>query len=136
MTSYLLDADWVINALANKGPVASVLRDLAADPVYVCWTTAAELYEGAFHTDKPSSHLSKLRQFLEPYPGVALNDAIAERFASIRASLRARGELISDFDIILAATAFRYGLTLLTFNVRHLERIAGLKLFRAHPGAT
>jgi predicted nucleic acid-binding protein len=41
-----------------------------------------------------------------------------ERFAAIRAHLRRRGELIPDFDLLLAATALHYDLTVLTANLR------------------
>jgi predicted nucleic acid-binding protein len=51
-----------------------------------------------------------------------------ERFASLRASLRRRGELIPDFDIVIAATALVYDLTLLTYNLRHFSRIPDLRI--------
>jgi predicted nucleic acid-binding protein len=54
---------------------------------------------------------------------------IAERFAEIRAHLRRRGELLADFDILVAATALHHDLTLLTFNARHFRRIPDLRLF-------
>ncbi len=53
-----------------------------------------------------------------------------ERFAEIRSLLRRQGEIISDFDILLGATALHYNLTVLTFNVRHLQRIPDLSLYQ------
>ncbi len=63
--------------------------------------------------------------FFEP----CLNLPIMEKFAEIRALLRRRGELISDFDILLGATALHHDLTVLTYNKRHFERIPDLKLY-------
>jgi predicted nucleic acid-binding protein len=40
------------------------------------------------------------------------------------------GQIISDFDILLAATALHYDLTVLTRNTRHLNRISTLKIYR------
>ncbi len=60
-----------------------------------------------------------------------LNEPIMERFAEIRAYLRRRGELISDFDILIGATAVFYDLTVLTYNIRHFKRIPDLKLYQA-----
>jgi len=54
-----------------------------------------------------------------------------ERFAEIRAYLRRGGELISDFDILIGATAVFYDLTVLTYNMRHFKRIPDLKLYQA-----
>jgi tRNA(fMet)-specific endonuclease VapC len=65
-----------------------------------------------------------------PFRVLALSDPIVERFAETRAFLRRRGELISDFDILLGATALHHDLTVLTFNVRHLQRIPDLKLYQ------
>jgi tRNA(fMet)-specific endonuclease VapC len=52
-----------------------------------------------------------------------------EQFAEVRAYLRRRGELISDFDILLGATALHDDLTLLTYNTRHFKRIPHLKIY-------
>jgi predicted nucleic acid-binding protein len=72
-----------------------------------------------------------LREFLTLFTVIDLTDPIMERFARIRYQLRTRGNLIPDFDLIVAATALELDLTLLTFNVRHFERIAGLALYSA-----
>lgn len=57
-----------------------------------------------------------------------LDDAIMERFARIRSDLRARGQLIPDLDLAIAATALEHDLTLLTRNARHFSRIPNLRL--------
>lgn len=61
---------------------------------------------------------------------LGLNDAIMERFAETRALLRKRGQGIADFDLLIAATALHHDFTLLTFNLRHFERIPDLKLYQ------
>jgi len=53
-----------------------------------------------------------------------------ERFAEIRSLLRRQGQLIADFDLLIAATALYYDLTLLTYNVRHFEQIPDLKYYK------
>ncbi len=59
-----------------------------------------------------------------------MTEPIVVRFAEIRALLTRRGELISDFDILIAATALHYNLTVLTFNYRHFSRIPDLNLYQ------
>ena len=66
-----------------------------------------------------------------PYRMIGLDELIAERFAEIRSLLRRQGQLISDFDILLAATALARDLTVLTYNSRHFERIPDLRIYRA-----
>jgi predicted nucleic acid-binding protein len=41
------------------------------------------------------------------------------------------GQLIGDFDTLIAATALHYDLILTTRNVRHFQRIPELRLHRA-----
>ena len=127
---YLLDTDWIIQALAGRDPAARVLRDLVGGPVYVSVITVGELYERAFVSANPEAHLVDLRRFLSSYDRVGLGDPILERFAEARAQLRHQGDLIPDFDLLIAATALELGLTLLTFNRRHFERIPDLRIYQ------
>jgi len=38
------------------------------------------------------------------------------------------GQRIGDMDLMIAATALQYDLTLLTNNRRHFERVEGLRI--------
>jgi predicted nucleic acid-binding protein len=58
-----------------------------------------------------------------------LNDPVMERFARLRSDLRSQGQLIPDFDILIAATALEYNLTLVTRNLRHFQRIPSLAIY-------
>lgn len=75
-----------------------------------------------------------MRAFLQPFQLLGVNEPIAIRFAEIRAYLRRRRQIISDFDILLGATALHHDLTVLTFNRRHFERIPDLRLYHADDG--
>lgn len=57
-----------------------------------------------------------------------LSDAIIVRAAEFYAHLRGRGELISDADLLIAATAKIHGSDLVTENRDHFGRIPGLNL--------
>jgi tRNA(fMet)-specific endonuclease VapC len=127
---YLLDADWAINALARKRRAHTILTRVASTGIAISWLTVGELYEGAFDSPNPDAHLTALRTFLQPLRILGVNGPIMERFAETRAMLRRRGEIIPDFDIIVAVTALHYDLTVLTFNVRHLSRVSDVKLYQ------
>ena len=127
---YLLDTNWIIQALANRQPALGALDRLAGSRVYVSYVTVGELYERAFSFANPQAHLISFRYFLGFYRLLGLSDPIMERFAETRALLRRRGQGIADFDLLLAATALHHDLTLLTFNLRHFERIPDLKLYQ------
>ncbi len=90
--------------------------------------TVGEVYEGAFRHSNPQEHLEIFRQFLRPYKVIGLSDRVMERFAELRSELLRRGMLISDFDLIIAATALDLNLTVLSNNVRHRRRIDQLRV--------
>ncbi len=127
--AYLFDTDWVINLLAGKRQARETTAKLEPQRFAISCVTVAELYEGAFGAQDPAAQLAVLRTFLVSFPVIGLSDEIAERFAQVRTSLRRRGQLIPDFDLVIGATALQHDLTLLTFNVRHLSRIPGIKLY-------
>jgi tRNA(fMet)-specific endonuclease VapC len=128
---YLLDADWAIYVLAGRLEPATLLEQfIQTDGVGMSWVTVGELYEGAFGSSDAQGELAIYRRFLRPITLLNLDDNTVERFAELRASLRREGRLIPDLDLLLAATALRHDLTVLTFNIRHLHRIPGIKLWR------
>ncbi len=88
----------------------------------------AELYQGVFYSTDPSGNERALQDFLDGIDIVRLDDEICRIFAMERGRLRAEGTIIGDFDILIGATAIRHGLTLLTNNRRHFERLSGLNM--------
>ena len=127
--AYLLDTNWLIQLLAGHKETATFHRHLHPEQIAVSYITVGEIYDVAFAYANPSAHLSSFRQFLAPFTLLTLNDSIMEKFAEVRSLLRRRGELISDFDILIGATALHHDLTLLTYNTRHFKRIPHLKLY-------
>jgi tRNA(fMet)-specific endonuclease VapC len=55
-----------------------------------------------------------------------LSDAVVDRAAEIYGELHRAGQLISDADILIAATALVHGLPLMTNNAAHFSRVPGL----------
>jgi predicted nucleic acid-binding protein len=127
---YMLDTDWIIQALAKRQPALGTLDRLASSRIYVSYVTLGEVYEHAFRFANPRTHLVDFRDFLTFYRLLGLSDPIVERFAETRSFLRRRGQRIADFDILIAATALHHDLTLLTFNLRHFESVPELKLYQ------
>ncbi len=57
-----------------------------------------------------------------------LTDPMIVQAAAVYADLHRRGELISDADILIAATAMTHGLAVVTNNVAHFRRVRGLQV--------
>jgi tRNA(fMet)-specific endonuclease VapC len=129
--AYLLDSDWLINALAGRSRAVSPLERLAAvHRIGVSVITLGEVYQQAFTVTNPNAYLTTFRTFIAPFRVIPVTEPIAVRFAELRALLTTRGELIADFDILIAARALHYNLTVLTFNYRHFSRIPDLALYQ------
>jgi tRNA(fMet)-specific endonuclease VapC len=75
---------------------------------------------------KTSRQLKIFEQLLSASVVVPLDDLIIERAALIYTELYRRGQLISDADILIGATALVNNWRLITDNERHLRRIPGL----------
>jgi tRNA(fMet)-specific endonuclease VapC len=125
---YLLDTSWIIQVLAGQPEAATQHKRLNLSRVAASYVSFGEIYEVAFNYANPQAHLLSLRQFLAPFKRLTLTEPIMERFAEIRAHLRRRGQMISDFDILLGATALHHDLTVLTYNRKHFARIPDLKI--------
>lgn len=55
----------------------------------------------------------------------------AEFYGAIRAELKQAGNLPGDADLMIAATALQWDLAVVTGNIRHFERVPGLRIERA-----
>ncbi len=74
----------------------------------------------------------RLAQVVDAFLSVARTEAwdarAADRHGELRAALTAKGRRIGDFDEMIAAHALALGAVLVTDNVRHFSRVAGLKI--------
>lgn len=129
MSGFLLDTDRVIDALTGQAAALSELRRLPPSVVAVSVVTIGELFEASFNSPNPQAHLANVRSLLGNADVLPVTEPIMSRFAEIRAHLRRRGQMISDFDIIIGSTALEHDLTVLTRNIRHFQRIPDLRIY-------
>ena len=125
---YLIDTDWVIDYQRGVPRLVNRLDTLLPQGAGLSIVSLAELYEGVFGSADPQRNERRLRAFLASVEIVPLDETTCRIFAQERGRLRAAGNLIGDFDLLIGATALRHGLTLLTNNRRHFERLQGLSI--------
>jgi tRNA(fMet)-specific endonuclease VapC len=128
--SDLVDSDWLIDAFIGVPLAVNLLARLRTAGLAVSIVSYGELFEGALGAPDPVAELERFYIFIDRLTLVPLDVPIMEVFAHTRADLRRDGRLIPDLDLLIAATAIRHDLTLLTRNVRHCERIPALQLHR------
>lgn len=125
---YLIDTDWVIHHLNGRADIIQRLQALQAAGLGLSVIVLAELYEGVYYSRDPEQSEQKLNDFLESVTLVGMDEATAKIFGRERGRLRAAGMMIGDMDLLIAATALQYDLTLLTNNRSHFDRIEGLRI--------
>lgn len=128
---YLVDTDWAIDYLHRADRTVRRLEELFTAGVGLSVVSLAELYEGLARSANRDSDAEALRLFMEAVDVVPLDDATCRIFGDERARLRQEGNLIGDMDILIGATAISNGLTLLTNNRSHFERLQGLSIIPA-----
>jgi tRNA(fMet)-specific endonuclease VapC len=128
MTQYLIDTDWVIHYLHGHTAIVERLDELQPQGLVLSIISLAELYEGVYYSRDPEGDERDLNDFLRGTTVLGIDEDICKTFGRERGRLRAAGLMIGDFDLLIAAMALQYDLTLLTNNRRHFERIDGLRI--------
>ena len=128
---YLIDTDWVIDLLASVPEALQLLDRLAQDGIAISIIAYMEAYQGVERSPHPEEAQSKLTAFLNSVPVIPLTPAVAQRCARLRETLRKQGRRVNarSLDLIIAATALEYNLTLVTRNAEDYADIPGLKLY-------
>ena len=111
-----LQREWVRK---QHGPATRYLEHHSGVEFAVSVISMLEFLEGY-------GHPADAERFLSPFPQLPVTTEVARIGSRIRRDLRQRGEMIGDFDILIAATAIEAGRGLVTDNTRHFKRIEGL----------
>lgn len=123
---YLLDTNVLIDMFKGNQRVQERIFRAEFHNCCISEITLAELYVGAFKGGRPKQ-LQEIGFVCKRFRILTITSAL-ERYARLRVKLEQKGEPIDDFDLLIAATALTEGLTLVTHNLRHFNRIEGLRL--------
>jgi predicted nucleic acid-binding protein len=129
--TYLLDSDVVADWLRGRADAVQLVATLSSRALVISLITYGEIYEGIYGSRDPRTSEQGFVQFLRGVEVLPLNRRIMQRFARVRGELRRSGMIIGDPDLLIAATALHHGLTVVTRNVRHFERIPELTLYQS-----
>ena len=100
--NYLVDSDWIIDALTGIPAAIAALEQHAHGALAVSIVSFGELFDGAFDLPDPAWHIASYRRFLSGFIVLGLNDPIMELFAQHRHRLRSQGNIIPDMDLLIA----------------------------------
>jgi tRNA(fMet)-specific endonuclease VapC len=126
---YLLDTNISIYIRQRRPEeVLRRFRKLRPGEAALSVITYGELLYGAAKSAQRTAALERLRELVRILPAMALPENAAETYGVVRAELEAKGELIGNNDLWIAAHALAAGLILVTNNERKFRRVRGLKV--------
>ncbi len=90
--------------------------------------TYGELMYGVSKSSQKVAAIVTLREMMRLLPLTPLPGAAGEIYGEIRAELEAKGKIIGNNDLWIAAHALAARLVLVTNNEREFRRVKGLKI--------
>lgn len=126
---YLLDTNICIY-IRQKRPEKLLRRfeELRPGEAGISVITYGELLYGAEKSVRRTFAIQQLRELAVLLPALPLPEAAAEAYGKLRAELEAKGEMIGNNDLWIAAHAVAAGLVLVTNNESEFKRVRGLRI--------
>ena len=129
---YLLDTD-ILSNLTKRTPSTALVAKLASVPREDQFTSTITLGEMVYGAYRLRTHtrllLERLDKTLLPnLPVLPFDVAAARIYGEVRAELERRGTPLGEADLRIGAIALCRGLTVVTGNVRHFQRIPELSV--------
>jgi tRNA(fMet)-specific endonuclease VapC len=127
----LLDSDILSAILRRREPAYQYLKayEIDHDELALSAMTKYEILRG-LTSKNATTQIINFKHFCDRNKLYPIDYAVLEQAVLIYADLHRRGQLIGDGDIFIAATALVHGLTLATHNLKHFDRIPGLRIER------
>lgn len=123
----LLDTDVSIELLRHNTHTLDCLAE-CEDDIFVSTITAAELYFGAYHSQRVEKNVRAVDEFLKQFPRLTLSDESSRIFGEQKQLLREKSIQVDALDLLIATLAIANHCSIVTGNTRHFENIDGLQL--------
>ena len=123
---YLLDTNVLISMLKNKGNVRKHIKAVGFNKCFISEISIAELFYGAAKGGR-QEHFEDVKHILQKFEILPIYPYL-EIYGKIKALLESKGKRIDDFDILIGVTAQQNNYTMVTANIKHLERIPDLNI--------
>jgi tRNA(fMet)-specific endonuclease VapC len=129
---YLVDSNLVIDHLGNVPDASQLIDQLAAEGIVISIVTYMEAFQGIIRSEHPEKAAEKFHAFTDKLLILPFSFAVAERCARLRETLRNQNKRVKSraLDLIIAATALEYDLSLVTKNTEDFKDIPDLILYQ------
>ncbi len=110
-----------------------MVQDIRADGLAISVITFGEVLDGVLYSRERALNAVRWWDFVAGIDVLDVTATVAEIWAEVRGALRANGNLVPDNDLLIASTALRFGMTVVTRNLRHFVRVPGLDVLVPEP---
>lgn len=128
---FLFDTDILSNIIKRK-PSEVLIGKLQALPKESQFTSAiniGEIYYGAHRSNRKDQILKTFEAHVFPNINVLVFDEESgKRFGRLKAQLEKKGITFNEPDLRIASVALQHDLMLITGNIRHFEKIPGIRM--------
>jgi tRNA(fMet)-specific endonuclease VapC len=129
---YLLDTNILIDFLDGAPSVIDHVLKAGVKACYISSVSIHELFYGAYLAKEKkeeyyNNEIKKINKLIEYFDILPLSHQ-AEQYGKIKSDLKKKGEIIDEFDMLIAGQALSENLTVVTDNIKHFNRIDGLKI--------
>ena len=134
---YLVDSNVVIDHLMDVPEASAILESLTAKGLAISIITYMEAFQGIERSPDGEQAREKFQAFTDGVLILPFSFAVAERCARLRETLRTQKKRVNSraLDLIIAATALEYDITLITKNTEDFKDIPDLILYQPHERA-
>jgi predicted nucleic acid-binding protein len=127
---YILDSDILIYFLKGEKEVVEKILFLPKEELYITIINYTELLYGIYNSNKIIQNEKKILPFLESFKILQFDKNSSKIFAQLKAKLKKQGQIIADMDLMIASITISNKAILYTNNLKHFNRIEGLKFFK------
>ena len=127
--NFLIDSDWLIDFLKGRNQAVKFMSGVDPESIFISVISYGEIYQGILLGKNRTRNERSFSEFVASVAIVDIDSPTMRIFASIRGNLERSGRRLSDMDLLIASTAIRHDLTLVSRNLRHFDRIDGLRLY-------
>ena len=127
----IFDTSFLIEAERRQSEIGRFTENREEEGFGISVITVTELLQGAHRADSTKRRLKRsayVEKVIELFPIYNFEVSIARIYAALWSDLSRRGIQIGAHDLIIGSTAISLGFSVATYNLRHFERIEGLKI--------
>jgi len=127
----ILDTSVLIEAERREFEIDKFTENREEEIFGLSVITVSELLHGVHRADSAIRRLKRsayVEKAIELFPIYVFEIPIARIYAELWSDLAKKGIQIGAHDLIIGSTALSLGFSVATYNIRHFERIGGLKI--------